>query len=216
MRGFVAPLIVALALLPLTVVPLGRAQSPMEGGAEIGAAPTLEPGAYTGRISSGETQYFAFELAEGQKGAVELFVEGSRSPRPIPVRLRVYNSERVEDPFAGGPVFVEARERAQLVARTGVAGHDPAYAAPGPHYFSVTAVSVGTARGPALRFELRIDVERGAVAGQTAPPADARAGEPVRLPIYILSFIGGVALGVGAVAVRLKLREPAHGLRPGL
>jgi hypothetical protein len=216
MRRFLAPLAMALALLPLAIVLPGRAQAPIEGGAEIGDAPTLEPGAYTGNIASGETQYFAFELVDGQKAAVELLVGASSSPRPIPVRLRVYNSRRVEDPFAGGPAFVEARERARVVARTGVAGHDPAYATPGPHYVSVTAGSGGAAHGQALRFELRVDVERGAAAGPTAPPPDARAEEPARLPIYILSFLGGVALGMGAVAVRLKLREPAHGLRPGL
>jgi hypothetical protein len=147
---------------------------------------------------------------------VELLVGESSSPRPIPVRLRLYNSRRVEDPFAGGPAFVGARERARLIARTGVAGHDPTYAAPGPHYVSVTAGSGGATRGPAFRFELRIDVERGAAAGRTAPPPDPRAEEPTRLPIYVLSFLGGVALGAVAVAVRLKLREPAHGLRPGL
>jgi hypothetical protein len=146
---------------------------------------------------------------------VELLVGESSSPRPIPVRLRLYDSRRVEDPFAGGPAFVGARERARLIARTG-AGHDPTYAAPGPHYVSVTAGSGGATRGPAFRFELRIDVERGAAAGRTAPPPDPRAEEPTRLPIYVLSFLGGVALGAVAVAVRLKLREPAHGLRPGL
>jgi hypothetical protein len=216
MRSLVTALTVALALLPVTIALSGRAQSPIEGATEIGDAPTLEPGAYSGSIPSGETQYFAFDLAEGQKAAVELLVGGSSSPLPIPVRLRLYNSRRVEDPFAGGPVFVEARERARLAARTGVAGHAPAYAAPGPHYVSVTAGGGRAARGPAFRFELRIDVERGAAAGRTAPPPDARADEPARLPIYILSFLGGVALGAGAVALRLKLREPAHGLRPGL
>lgn len=85
-----------------------------------------------------------------------------------------------------------------------------------PHYVSVTAGGGGAARGPALRFELRIDVERGAAAGRTAPLPDARADEPARLPVYILSFLGGLALGAGAVALFLKLREPAHGLRPWL
>ena len=197
MRSFVSALTVAVALFPLTIVLPGRAQEPIEGGAEIGDAPTLEPGAYTGSIPSGETRYIAFDLAEGQQAAVELVVGGSSSPRPIPVR-RVYNSRRVEEPFAGGPVFVGARKRARVVARTGVAGHDPAYAAPGPHYVSVTAGGGEAARGPALRFELRIDVEEGAVARPPASPPDARADEPARLPIYILSFLGGVALGAGA------------------
>ena len=215
MRSFVTALATALALVPVAIALPGHAQAPIQGGAEIDDAPTLEPGSYTGAIPSGETQYFAFGLAEGQEAAVELLVGGSRSPRPIPVRLRLYNAQRVEDPFAGGPVFVGARERARVVASTGVAGHDPAYPAPGPHYVSVTAGSGAAARG-ALRFELRIEVEKVAAARPPSPPPDARAAEPARLPIYILSFLGGVALGAGAVAVRLKLREPAHGLRPGL
>ena len=212
----VAALAVALALFPVPIALPGRAQAPIEGGTEIGDAPALEPGTYTGSIPSGETRYFAFDLTEGQTAAVELLVGGSRSPRPLPVRLRLYNSRRVEDPFAGEPVFVEGRERARVVARTGVAGRDPDYAAPGPHYVSVTAESGGARSGP-LRFELRIEVEKGAAAARPpAPPPEARAEEPARLPIFILSFLGGVALGAGAVAIRLKLREPAHGLRPGL
>ena len=88
---------------------------------------------------------------------------------------------------------------------------------PTPRRVLITSRSppaAGKGRAGALRFELRIDVEEGAVARPPAAPSDARADEPARLPIYILSFLAGVALGAGAV--RLKLREPAHGLRPGL
>jgi hypothetical protein len=48
------------------------------------------------------------------------------------------------------------------------------------------------------------------------PRSHARGEEPARLPIYILSFLGGASLGAAAVAVRLKLREPAKELRRGL
>jgi hypothetical protein len=102
-----------------------------------------------------------------------------------------------------------------VVARTGVAGHDPAYAAPGPHYVSVTAGGGEGARG-GLRFELRIDVEEGAVARPPDAPSDARADEPARLPIYILSFLRGSLWERAPSPLRLKLREPAHGLRPWL
>jgi hypothetical protein len=216
MRSFVAPLAVAVALLPVTIELPARAQAPIEGGAEIGDAPRLDPGTYTGRIPPRATQYFAFNLAEGQKGAVELVVRGPSSNPSVPVRLRVYNSRRIEDPFAGGPAFVEAGERALLTARTGVAGHDPGYPSPGPHYLSVTTGGGGAARGPSLRFDLRIDVESDAAEGSTVTQPPARTEEPARLPIYVLSFLGGASLGVAAVAVRLKLREPAKELRRGL
>ncbi|MGH2817269.1 MAG: hypothetical protein ACRDJS_02270 [Actinomycetota bacterium] len=215
MRSFVAALTLAVALLPVAIGLPGRAQAPIEGGAEIGDAPRLEPGAYTGRIPWRETRYFAFTLAEGRKAAVELLVRGPSSNPSIPVRLRLYNSRGIEDRFAGGPAFVEAGERALLTARTGVAGHDPGYLSPGPHYLSVTAGSGGAVRGPTLGFDLRIDVESEA-ARRTVPQPHARAEEPARLPIYILSFLGGASLGAVAVAVRLKLREPASGLRRGL
>jgi hypothetical protein len=216
MRSFVALAAAAVALLPVTIGLPARAQAPIEGGAEIGDAPTLEPGAYTGRIPPRDTQYFAYTLAEGQKAAVELLLRGPSSNQSVPVRLRLYNSRRIEDPFAGGPAFVEAGERALLTARTGVAGHDPGYPSPGSHYLSVTAGSGGGARGPNLGFDLRIDVESDAAARGSATQSPARTEEPARLPIYILSFIGGALLGVAAVAVRLKLREPAKELRRGL
>jgi hypothetical protein len=216
MRSFVPLLAVTVALLPVAIGLPARAQAPIDGGAEIGDAPTLEPGAYTGRIPPRETQYFAFTLAEGQKAAVELLLRGRSSNSSVPVRLRLYNSRRIEDPFAGGPAFVEAGEMALLTARTGVAAHDPGYPSPGPHYLSVTAGSGGAARGPTLRFDLRIDVESDAAASGTATQPPARTEEPAKLPIYILSFLGGASLGVAAVAVRLKLREPAKELRRGL
>jgi hypothetical protein len=97
-----------------------------------------------------------------------------------------------------------------------VAGHDPGYPSPGPHYLSVTAGSGGASRGPTLGFDLRIDVESDAAARRTVPRSHARGEEPARLPIYILSFLGGASLGAAAVAVRLKLREPAKELRRGL
>jgi hypothetical protein len=216
MRSFISLVTVAIVLLPVTIGLPARAQAPIEGGSEFGDAPRLEPGAYTGRIPPRQTQYFAFTLAEGQRGAVELLVRGPRSHPSVPVRLRLYNSRRIEDPFAGGPAFVETGDRALLTARTGVAGHDPGYPSPGPHYLSVTAGGGGAARGPTLGFDLRIDVESDATVRRAVTQPPARTQEPARLPIYILSFIGGASLGAAAVAVRLKLREPAHGLRRGL
>jgi hypothetical protein len=216
MKSFVALMTLAVALLPVTIGLPGRARAPIEGGGEIGDAPRLEPGAYAGRIPSRATRYFAFTLAEGQKAAVELLIRGPSSRSSIPVRLRLYNSRRIEDPFAGGPAFVEAGERALVTALAGVAGHDPGYPSPGPHCLSMTAGSGGAARGPTLRFDLRIDVETDASAGSAVTQPGARTEEPARLPIYFLSFLGGASLGAAAVAVRLKLREPAKELRRGL
>jgi hypothetical protein len=209
-----------LALVALAIVAgayPATAQQTVRGGVSFRRAPALEPGEHRDTIRPGETLFYAVEVDEGELFTVRAILRSRDRLQPLETRVRVYNSQRVEDPFAQDAGFLRAPGTLGLHVRSGAVGASSVdYPAAGGQYFSV---SVGSPRGRvgaeidlALSVKLKPAPEHELSIVETPPPAPAPEPESRGGTYLLAGFAGALVGGVVAFAAS-KLRQAPSGLR---
>lgn len=210
----------ALALVALAAVVgahAGIAQEAVRGGVSFRRAPVLEPGEHRDTIRPGETLFYAVDVGEDELFTVRAILRNRDRLQPLETRVRVYNSQRVEDAFAQDAGFLRAPGTLGLHVRSGAVGASSVdYPAAGAQYFSV---SVGAPRGRVgaeidlslgVKVKAAPDHELSVVA--TPPPSRVPKREP-RGGTYLLAAVAGAVIGGVTVFGASKLRQPPSGLR---
>lgn len=193
------------------------AQEAAHGAPAFGGAPVLAAGEYRDTIRPGETLFYAVDVAEGEAVSIRALVRGRDRLSPLETRLRLYNTQRVEDAFAHDAGYLRSPGTLRLRAVSGRVGPpNPDYPEPGTHYFSLSVVA------PRGRVAAELGVTLAILKKEVPPPeplpvkADApveRIPEPPRLGTYLVAMLGGVVAGGLGAFVVAKVRQPPPGLR---
>lgn len=206
----------ALATLVLLCAAPATAQEAVRGGTSFRRAPVLDPGEHRDTIRPGETLFYAVDAGEDKVLTVRAILRTGDRAQPLETRLRVYNSQRVEDAFAQDAGFLRPPGTLGLHARSGRIGPPSVdYPEAGTHYFSV---SVAPRPGVATEIDLSLGVnvkaapEQAAVVVSTPPPSRTPPAEP-RGGTYLVAALGGALFGGVATFLASKLRQPPSGLR---
>lgn len=214
MRRVVGLLFIAVAL---SWLPGAAAQERIVGGSSYDDAPEVEPGTYADTIRPGETLYYAVELGEGQGLTVETTFVSKARHAPVRAWSRVFNVQRIEDPFARDGGLIYPQNDLRLTARGDRVG-SPDYPEPGLHFFSL---SVASGRGPGSQFKVGFEVSVDEIPAPEPPPQPplerpAVPDEPSHAGAIGFAFLLGAA-GGGLVALAgAKLSEPSRRLKQHL
>lgn len=205
----------AVAALVLACAP-ALAQEAVRGGASFRGAPVLDPGEHRDTIRPGESLYYGVDAGEGEVFTVRAILRSRDRLQPLGTRLRVYNAQRVQDPFAQDAGFLRPPGTLGLHARSGRVGAPSVdYPEAGTHYFSVSVAPTGRA-GTEIDLALGVKVKPAPAheAPVVAPPPPSRVprGEP-RGGTYLLAALGGAVFGGVAAFGASKLRQPPSGFR---
>ncbi|MGH2735888.1 MAG: hypothetical protein ACRDKZ_09935 [Actinomycetota bacterium] len=212
---------VAACLLALVAPPV-HAQESAEGGGSFEEAPTLQTGTYSDSIRSGETLFWAVELAETERVQARARVTSPGDHPPAEVRLTLYNSLRREDELSSDGEQIGDRGEALVGASsTPVAAHNTDYPEPGTHFLSVAVEALDEPRQ--FDLTLSIEVARGepltAEGNRVVPssrPPPTEEPEPSRFGTYAALFAGGALIGALGLLLKGVLFGPGRRLRQGL
>ena len=220
-------LVVAIAFCSCALIPVEAQQNPrrVEGGTSHDDAPVIQPGRpLNDSLRAGETLFYALPVPEGQRGLAAFTIKSRAAHPPIAVRLRVYNVQKVEDPFAVRHAILTARSTIKIATTTQrVGAPNPDYPVPGPHYFSVSLASQPGSEPlsefPVVLKATRQEVPRVAAAApesESKPQTLRLEEEPDRTLTYLFAGLISFVLGALVTAFVLKLGQGPRSLRSRL
>ena len=186
------------------------------GGARFADAPTLEAGTYSTRLLAGETLFYAVEVPQGRRLSAQVTFDSRGPHEGLPIRVRIYNPLRTEDPFAHRAGLLLAGGNRSFTTGTGVVGRDPAYPEPGLHHLALTVGGGGaTPTEIVARLKLQIERREAPVAAEAPRSPAESSGEDATSGLLRLFLIGAL-VGVVVSWIRGKLRQAPRSLRHGL